>query len=199
MRREKIEELNKIIEGLKVLKKEEINTDKKFISSKVFNCYLNNGEVIKREQLLKGGLEGSAALILPVLENGEVILTVEPRVFTKRTVGVGIPAGYIEQGEDPIEGAKRELLEETGYTSDEIISLGGFYQDMGVSAAYNRIFLALNASKTGETNFDPGEYVEIFKCTLDEALELIDLNYIEGCNAIITLNRAKKYLKGRGN
>lgn len=193
MRKEKLNELEKLIESLKVIRKEVVDSNKKFITSKTYNCYLSNGEIIRREQLLKNGIDGSAALILPILKSGEVILTVEPRVFTKRTVGVGIPAGYIEKGEEAITGAKRELLEETGYEG-EMIDLGGFYQDMGVSAAYNRIFVALNAVKTSEQNLDDGEYVKYFTCTLDEALELIDLGYIEGCNAIITLNRAKRYL-----
>lgn len=193
MRKEKLKELSEIIESLKVIRKEVVETDKKFISSQAYDCYLNNGEVIRREQLLKNGLNGSAALILPVLENGEVILTVEPRVFTKRTVGIGVPAGYIEYGEEAIGGARRELLEETGYEG-EMIDLGGFYQDMGVSAAYNRIFLALNAVKTSTQHLDLGEFVKYFTCTFEEALELIDMGYIEGGNAIITLNRAKRYL-----
>jgi len=196
MRKEKLKELNEIIESLKVLRKVAVDTDKKFITSVAYDCYLNNGKVIRREQLLKNGLDGSAALILPILESGEVILTVEPRVFTKRTVGIGVPAGYIEKCEEAIVGARRELLEETGYEG-EMIDLGGFYQDMGVSAAYNRIFLALNAVKTSDQHLDPGEYVKYFTCTFDEALELIDMGYIEGCNAIITLNRAKRYLKER--
>lgn len=195
MEKWKLEELKSLIEDLKVLERKQVESDHKFITSKTYDCTLASGEVIRREQLLKGGLDGSAALILPVTPQKEVVLTVEPRVFTKRTVGIGVPAGYIEKGEKAIDAARRELLEETGYTTSEIVDLGGFYQDMGVSAAYNRIFLGLDAVKTGEQHLDDGEFIQYFTCTLENALELIDMGYIEGCNAIITLQRAEKYLR----
>lgn len=191
----KLKELNELIKSLQVINKKEVNPTNKFITSQAYDITLANGYTIRREQLLKGGLEGSAALIVPLTKERNVILTVEPRVFTQKTVGVGIPAGYIEQGEEPMIAAKRELMEETGYAAQDMIDLGGFYQDMGVSAAYNRIFLAKDVVKINEQHLDDGEFVKYFTCTLDDALELIDLGYIEGCNAIIALNRTNKYLR----
>lgn len=195
MEARKLRELKELIEELRVVEKEEIVSEKRFIASKSFACHLANGEIIRREQLLKGGLDGSAALILPVTSEGNVILTVEPRVFTKRSIGVSVPAGYIEKGERPSEAAVRELMEETGFKPKEMIYLGGFYQDMGVSSAYNHSFLAKDVEKVGEQNLDDGEFVKYFMCTFEDALELIDLGYIEGSNAIITLERAKKVIR----
>ena len=197
MRKSKLNELKELIEEFKSIKQIKINTQSKFISTEVYDNYLNNGCIIRREKILKGKNDGSAVVVLALNNNNEVILTVEPRVFSKRTVGIGLPAGYIEKGETPLYAAKRELKEETGCIGNEVIDLGGFYQDIGVSSAYNRLFLIKNCIETYETNPDPGEYIKYFKCTYDEALELIDKGYIEGCNAIITLNRAKKYIKGR--
>lgn len=195
MRKEKIEELDEIINGFKTIKREKIDLPPSFIGSKVYKCKLNNGKVITREKIVKQNKDGSASIILPVTKENNVILTIEPRVFSKRTVGVGIPAGYVEEFEDPYLAALRELEEETGYIPNKMISLGGFYQDMGCSSAYNNMYLALDCEKKSNQKLDPGEYIKYFDCTYEEALELIDMGYIEGCNAIITLGRAKKYMK----
>ena len=197
MRKEKLEELKTYIEELKVIKLEKQDLKGKFLKSEVYDCTLNNGEIIRREKLVKGNNDGSAAVILPVTKDNDVVLTVEPRVFTKRTVGVGVPAGYIEPSEEPIIAAKRELSEETGYVPENVISLGGFYQDMGVSSAYNRLFLAKGCEKKKDQHLDESEFIRYFTCTYDEALELIDMEYIQGCNAILTLTKAKKYMKGQ--
>lgn len=192
MRKEKLEELKYYLEALKTIEIIKKNKEPTFIKSEVYECRLQNGEIITREKLLKGGSGGSASIVLPLTTEKEVILVVEPRVFTKRTVGVGLPAGYIEKGENAKFSALRELQEETGYTSNEIIYLGGFYQDMGCSSAYNESFLAKDCVKISNQKLDESEFIKYFKCTFDEALELIDLGYIEGANSIITLEKVKK-------
>lgn len=195
MREEKIEELEKIIDSLKTIKKEKLTKEPKFIRSEVYRCHLNNDKTITREKILKNNKDGSAAIILPVTSDNNVVLTVEPRVFSKRTVGIGIPAGYIEDGEDSYVAALRELEEETGLVPDKLTKMGGFYQDMGCSSAYNETFLATGCKWLKNQNLDESEYIKYFECTYDEALELVDMNYIEGCNAVIALNKAKKYIK----
>lgn len=196
MRREKLEELKTLMEELKVIKHTKLDIESKFLKSEVYDCTLNNGENIRREKLIKGNNDGSAAVILPITKEKNVVLTVEPRVFTKRTVGIGIPAGYIEPKELGIDAAKRELLEETGYKAKNVFYLGGFYQDMGVSSAFNQIYLATDCEKVSEQNLDDGEFVRYFECTYEEALELIDMEYIQGSNAILALTKAKKYMNG---
>lgn len=195
MREEKIEELEKIIDSLKTIKKEKLTKEPRFIRSEVYSCHLNNDKTITREKILKNNKDGSAAIILPVTSDNNVVLTVEPRVFSKRTVGIGIPAGYIEDGEDSYVAALRELEEETGLVPDKLTKMGGFYQDMGCSSAYNETFLATGCKWLKNQNLDESEYIKYFECTYDEALELVDMNYIEGCNAVIALNKAKKYIK----
>lgn len=196
MRKEKLQELNQIINEFKTIKFTE-TTDKTFLTTKSYICKLNNGKEIKREKLFKNKSDGSSVIILPVTPDNEVILTLEPRVFTKRTVGIGLPAGYIEANETPKEAALREVKEEIGYEPKKLIKLISSYQDMGISSAYNTFFLAKGCTKTSNQNLDKDEYIKYVKVLYEEALELIDLSYIEENNAILALTLSKKYMKGK--
>lgn len=198
MRKEKLEELNSYIEELKTIKKINLKEPHKFLSVEKYQCFLNNGEKIIREKLLKGGTNGNAVIILPITEDNNTIITVQPRVFTKSTIGIDLPAGYVEENESYEEAAKRELFEETGYQAKELIELCEFNQDEGCSAALNKCFIALNCVKTGNQKLDESEFIKYFECTLDELFFLADNGYIEGANSLLTIEKAKQYLKKRG-
>ena len=199
IRKEKLEKLRSIVEELKTIevKERDIEQENKFLQSKSYYFRLNNGIIIPRERLIKGGKDGSAAIIMPVLPNNEVLTIIEPRVFTDMTVGIGFPAGYIENGEDASVGALRELREETGFVPREMIEMDSFYQDEGVSSALNRIFLALGCEKKFDQELDKDEIVEYMTFSYEELFELEKLGYIKGVNTKLALEKSKVYMKGR--
>ena len=196
IRKEKLKELDKYIDELKSVDLKEIENDKNnFLTTKKYSCLLNNGKTIIREKLIKNGKDGSAAIILPVTEEGNVILVVQPRVFSKLTVGIEFPAGYIEENENPHVSACRELEEETGYKAKEMIPLAKYYQDEGCSGAFNYCYLATGCKKVKEQHLDKDEFIRYFECSFEEALDLYNLGYICGANSTIALERAKSYFK----
>lgn len=198
MRKEKLEELKSIINELKTIKitKRNIENTKKFLQSEAYYYTLNNGIIIPREKLIKGGCDGSAAITMPLTKNHEVLTVIEPRVHTELTVGVGFPAGYIEKDEDVIVGALRELKEETGYTTNDILEVDSFYQDEGCSAALNHLFIARNCEKTHTQQLDENELVKYMLFNYDELFELENLGYIKGGNAKLLLEKSKSFMKG---
>lgn len=195
MRKDKLKELRDAINELQTVKKIiNENPKKKFITSKSYLFTLRNGRTIPREQLLKNGLDGSAVMIAPLIGN-EFLMTIEPRVFTKQGVAVSFPAGYIEKDETPLEAAKRELREETGCVSDNFIYLDSYYQDEGVSKAFNHSFLALDVKRAYEQDLDENEIIKYMTFTYDELLEIEKMGYLSGSNTKLTLCRIKDHLR----
>lgn len=195
MKEEKLREIKNYLEELKTISFEKLDVESKFLSVESYRCHLNNGDKIVREKLLKGRIDGSAAIILAMTKDKEFILSIEPRVFTKETVDIGLPAGYIEDNEEPIEAAKRELLEETGYETDELIKIGSYYQDQGCSSAYNHYFLATNCRKVKEQKLDEGEFVKYILVNYEELKWLMDNNYIRGLNSAYAIEKGKSLIK----
>ena len=197
MRKKKQEELEGYIEEFQTVKVAPLRfRRKKFLKVTSAKYHLNNGQEIIREKVVKNNKNGDAVVILPVTKENEIILSVEPRVHTKETVGIGLPAGYIEENENAVDAAIRELQEETGYQAEELVELGsGFYQDEGCYSAYNRIVLATGCVKISEQMLDKDEFIHYFLCTIAEAYEMLDNGIIKGGNSQLALLHAKELLK----
>ncbi|PID83950.1 hypothetical protein CSB09_03480 [Candidatus Gracilibacteria bacterium] len=109
------------------------------------------------------------AFVVPVLENGNILLTKQTQ--PGRELFVSLPGGGFDiPNEDPLECAKRELREETGYTSDDW-ELWFRFDGTSHVMMYVYYFIARNCQKTQEITPDPGEKIETFEVNFDTFLE----------------------------
>lgn len=113
--------------------------------------------------------------ILPVIGEGPDARTVLISQFRPATgsVQAELPAGAIDSGEQPVQTAKRELAEETGYTARELVDLGPFHPSPGATAETIHLFLARCDAQAGETHQDPSESIRGREATLAELATLI--------------------------
>jgi ADP-ribose pyrophosphatase len=81
---------------------------------------------------------------------------------------VGIVGGFVEEGEEPINAARRELLEETGYESTDWISLGSYRVDPNRGVAVGHLYLARQARYVAPRNADDLEEQELLLLTRSE-------------------------------
>lgn len=107
-----------------------------------------------------------------------VAVTPEAEVLVVRQYkhGVGqivreLPAGYIENGEDPLACAHRELLEETGYKADKMEPLGIRFASPSASSHRGHFFLATGLHETGQQHLDAAENIAVEKMDLRKAVE----------------------------
>ena len=74
----------------------------------------------------------------------------------------------MDPGETPLEAARRELLEETGYQAEEIAFIGTAYPMPGLLDDCQHIFVASNVRKVAEPDLDEGEEIEVVLLPLYE-------------------------------
>lgn len=106
--------------------------------------------------------------ILAQTPEGLWILNREYRHPTGKVL-LGPPGGRLDKNEDPILGAKRELFEETGYSSDEVVIVGCCHPFPGLCDQKIIYLWAKHALKKSEQSLEPFEFIEV-ELMSDEAL-----------------------------
>ncbi|MER1956221.1 MAG: NUDIX hydrolase [Solibacillus sp.] len=137
----------------------------KVISLKVDDVTLPNGGVSKREIINHPG----AVAVIAITDDHKILLVEQYRKALERSI-IEIPAGKLEKGEKPIVTARRELEEETGYTTDDLTFVQAFATSPGFADEVIHIYVAKNLKKLDvPVALDEDEFVELMAVTVEEA------------------------------
>lgn len=105
-----------------------------------------------------------------------------------------LPAGKLEDGEAPLECAKRELSEETGFTADEYISLGALWPSPGYCRETIYLYLA-RSLHAGRQHLDEGEFLNVERHTLDELADMAMDGSLRDAKTVAAVLKAKRLLE----
>ena len=141
------------------------------------------------------GVSNDIVMVLAITEDGIVPLVRQYKHGLSQII-TELPAGYMEDGEDPLESAKRELKEETGYESDDWSKLGYFIKSAGKTVGGNiYLYLAKNAKKTSSQDLDDTEDIEIIEKPFQEVLQMAKSGELQGIDTVLALLLAEEKLK----
>ena len=157
------------------------------ISLQVDEVRLPNGETAVREIVKHPG-----AVALIALYEGKMIVVEQYRKPLEKSQ-VEIPAGKLEPGEEPLEAAKRELVEETGFSCESLKHVCSFYTSPGFANEQLHLYFAQQLTP-GKDNPDEDEFLDCFAITLDEAKELIAEGRISDAKTITAVYVWQTYL-----
>ena len=143
---------------------------KKVFSGVIFDVYQWEQELYDGRKVIFEKLKRpDTAVVFPVLSDGKIILIEQEQ--PGKELFIAAPGGRIDEGEDPLEAAKRELLEETGYTGESF--------DLWIAEQVTSkidwviyVFIAKGLKKVAEPRLDGGEKITLKPVTFDELIDL---------------------------
>ncbi len=108
-------------------------------------------------------------VVFPVLPDGQILLTKQEQPGKKPFIGA--TGGRVDEGEDILEAAKRELLEESGYEAEEFILWNAQQPTSKIEwAVYT--FIAKGLKKVSELDLDAGEKIQLYPVTFEELVNI---------------------------
>jgi 8-oxo-dGTP pyrophosphatase MutT (NUDIX family) len=168
----------------------------KFLRSVLITYVDSSGIVRNWESFERVNCRG-IVVIVPLTDDGLVLLTRQFRPPVNKYV-IEFPAGLNEKGNSLEEAAKRELLEETGYSAKELIYIGEGPLSSGASGEVLTAFLAKGLEFKGIVDRDETEDIEVLKIPISEIYDKLSMLKSEGNLVDLKiyglLELAKRYL-----
>ncbi len=161
------------------------------VSLRVDTVRLPDGSVTSREVVETR----DAVAIVPVDSKGQVILVKQYRK-PPELILLEVPAGGVEEGEEPVACAVRELQEETGYSASKMEPLASFFMSPGFCTEMMHAFLATGLV-AGQPRTEADENIEVVTVPLDSVHEMIQHGDILDSKSIVSLLLALERMRGK--
>lgn len=161
------------------------------VAVRIDQCEVNNGTIFEPYVVECG----TWVNVIALTKEREVVLVKQYRHGAKQVL-LEIPAGVMdEEDESPLRAAKRELLEETGYTSDRFVEVGRVFPNPATHNNLTYSFLALDVEQVGKQSLDETEEIEVSLIPFDEFVALAKGGHLPQALHVSALFFAMAYLE----
>ena len=174
--------------------KSEYLLNDKWIKVRADRCVMPNKEIVEPYYVLE---YPDWINVVGVTDKNEVILVKTYRHGIGREL-VELPSGMIDKADSsPMVTAKRELLEETGYSGNTFIQTGIVSANPSNHSNLTYCFFAKNLKKTGEQMLDKTEEIEVVLTPIDKVLDMLKNGHFLQALHVSSLYYAMDYLRKR--
>lgn len=108
--------------------------------------------------------------VIPVTHDGKILISHEEQ--PSKPLSYTFFGGHQEEDEDPLEAARRELLEETGCVSNDIVKFSE-YEPIHIADSIMTLYIARDCHKIAQPTLDPGERIEVIKVDFERFLDIL--------------------------
>jgi ADP-ribose pyrophosphatase len=166
----------------KLLSREEVFIGRA-VSLRIDTIEKKSGEITTREIVE----HADCIAVVAIDGEGRIVMVKQFRRPVNKIL-LEIPAGGVEDGEDPEDCVRRELQEEIGYMPGKLQSMGGFYAAPGYCTEYLHLFLATQLTE-GKLTAEDTDEIEVVRIAVSEVRAMIDSGQICDAKSIAGLLR----------
>jgi ADP-ribose pyrophosphatase len=158
---------------------------KKIYDGRIFNVRIDtirDGDAEYNREIIS---HRGSAVIVPLFEDGTVAMVRQYRHAARETL-LELPAGSLDEGETPIEGAARELEEEIGFSAEKLEKIAEFYVSPGFLDEKMFVFLATGLTET-QQRLEIDEIIEVERIPLTAAVDMVNRGEIHDAKTMLGL------------
>jgi ADP-ribose pyrophosphatase len=164
-------------------------SSRKIYCNKYIELYEDVLDIKSKKKIYTRAKRKDYSTIVPFVSDNEILVIKNYRHLVD-SYQIEAPSGYIDACETPIEAASRELLEETGYKANNIISLGSYTLDYTMFEQTGNLFIGYDVVRESKQELGLMEIIEPMILSIDEIKKLLFGGEILNASSIVAFYKS---------
>ncbi len=164
---------------------------KEIFDGRIINVHVDEIELPNGNHSVREVVEHSGGVCVAAITDEDEIFMVRQFRYPFSRELIEVPAGKLEKGEEPQKAALRELEEECGVVSENVISLGTVYPTVAYCSEIIYMYAAKNLKSTNQ-HLDEGEFLGVEKVKLSKAVDMVMSGEISDAKTVAAVLKVAK-------